>query len=99
MATLVHDDTLKQWMSDVRTGRDRLRAGFPGGWPSGDKTGTGIGEWLHTYVDIAFVEPPGGAPLIVTAYFEPRAIMEPMDPVSVAVLADVGRIAAASIGG
>jgi beta-lactamase class A len=88
---------LKAWMREVRTGRDRIRSGFPAGWDSGDKTGTGIGKTKHTYVDLAFGGPAGPAPLIVTAYFEPARLVEPMDPVATGVLAEVGRIAAASL--
>lgn len=86
---------LKDWMSEVETGRDRLRAGFPAGWISGDKTGTGIGKARHTYVDLAFGGPAGRTPLFVAAYFEPTNLVEPMDPASLAALADVGRLAAA----
>jgi len=88
---------LKAWMREVRTGRDRIRSGFPAGWESGDKTGTGIGKTRHTYVDLAFGGPAGRTPLIVTAYFEPALLVEPMDPVATAALAEVGRIAAASL--
>jgi beta-lactamase class A len=104
-ATLVHGDLLtlksktklKQWMTDVRTGSQRLRAGFPADWVSGDKTGTGIGNTKHTYVDIAFGGPAGRSPLVVTAYFEPDNLVEPMDPISIKVLADVGLVAASTI--
>lgn len=89
---------LKSWMTAVRTGQDRLRAGFPVDWESGDKTGTGIGERTHTYVDIGFGGPVGRTPLIVTAYFEPARRVDPMDPVAVAALAQVGRVAAESLG-
>lgn len=88
---------LKDWMAEVRTGKDRIRSGFPSEWASGDKTGTGIGDTKHTYVDIAFGGPIGQTPLIVTAYFEPAKLVEPMDPVATRVLSDVGRIAAATI--
>jgi len=88
---------LKAWMSETKTGRDRIRSGFPAGWDSGDKTGTGIGKTKHTYVDLAFGGPAGRAPLIVTAYFEPARLVEPMDPVATGALAEVGRIAAASL--
>jgi beta-lactamase class A len=104
-AALIHGDALtlesrallKAWMAEVRTGHDRIRAGFPSAWESGDKTGTGIGDAKHTYVDLAFGGPAGREPLIVTAYFEPARLVEPMDPVATAALADVGRIAAASL--
>lgn len=88
---------LKAWMRETKTGRDRIRSGFPAGWDSGDKTGTGIGKTKHTYVDLAFGGPAGRTPLIVTAYFEPARLVEPMDPVATAALAEVGRIAAASL--
>jgi len=32
--------------------------------------------------------------LIITAYFEPDHLVEPMDPISLGVLAEVGRTAA-----
>ena len=86
--------TLRDWMNEVATGRDRVRAGFPSHWISGDKTGTGIGPARHTYVDLAFGGPAGEVPVIVAAYFEPRALVDPMDPVATGALAEVGRIAA-----
>lgn len=95
--TTASRDLLRSWMTEVRTGRDRIRAGFPSTWISGDKTGTGIGKTNHTYVDVAFGGPPGQAPLIVTAYFEPARSAEPMDPIATGALAEVGRIAAASL--
>lgn len=104
-AALIHGNVLtsesrailKSWMTQVRTGSDRIRAGLPSVWESGDKTGTGIGDTKHTYVDLAFGGPPGRAPLIIAAYFEPARLVEPIDPVATAALADVGRIAAASL--
>jgi beta-lactamase class A len=104
-ATLIHGAALspasrkklKTWMSEVQTGTQRIRAGLPAGWESGDKTGTGIGRTKHTYVDIAFAGPTGRAPLIVTAYFEPERLVDPMDPVSLGVLAQVGKVAAGSL--
>lgn len=88
---------LKTWMTAVQTGTGRIRAGLPAAWASGDKTGTGIGKTKHTYVDIAFGGPAGRAPLIVTAYFEPERLVEPMDPVAVRALAEVGNVAAAAL--
>lgn len=105
VAALVHGNALKPasravlkaWMTEVKTGTDRLRAGFPATWASGNKTGTGIGDTKHTYVDLAFGGPAGRAPLIVTAYFEPAKLVDPMDPAATAALAEVGRIAASSL--
>jgi beta-lactamase class A len=88
---------LRAWMEEVKTGQDRIRSGFPTDWISGDKTGTGIGKTKHIYVDLAFGGPAGRSPLIVTGYFEPARLAEPMDRDAVAVLAAVGRIAAASL--
>ena len=88
---------LKSWMTEVRTGQDRIRAGFPPKWVAGDKTGTGIGPTKHTYVDLAFGGPPGRAPFIVVAYFEPSILVDPMDPVALRVLAEVGSIAAKNL--
>ena len=87
-------DTLREWMISVATGRDRIRAGFPADWISGDKTGTGINKSRHTYVDIAFGGPRDASPVIVTAYFEPERLVEPMDAASTGALAEVGRLAA-----
>lgn len=99
---LIHGDALKPasktklkaWMTEVQTGSKRIRAGLPKNWESGDKTGTGIGKSKHTYVDIAFGGPSGRSPLIIAAYFEPDHLVDPMDPVSLGVLAEVGRTAA-----
>lgn len=88
---------LQAWMAEVKTGQDRIRSAFPANWISGDKTGTGIGKTRHIYVDLAFGGPAGRSPLIITAYFEPARLAEPMDRDAVAVLAAVGRIAAASL--
>jgi beta-lactamase class A len=88
---------LRAWMAEVRTGTERIRAGFPPGWDAGDKTGTGIGKTKHTYVDIAYGGPAGRRPIIVTAYFEPATRVEPMDPVALKTLADVGRIASGGL--
>lgn len=83
---------LGDWMIAADTGRKRLRAGFPGDWRAGDKTGTGGGAGHPVFVDLAFGGPRGRAPLIVTAYFEPRVTMPSAQ--AEAVLAEVGRVAA-----
>ncbi len=87
---------LGDWMIAAETGRQRLRAGFPGDWRAGDKTGTGGGAGHLIFVDLAFAAPRGRAPLIVSAYFEPPAAMPSAD--AEAVLAAVGRIAAGIAG-
>lgn len=85
------------WMEATETGTKRLRAGFPPGWRAGDKTGTGMAKGMaDKYNDIAIAWPPGKAPLIVTAYYETATNgggkIRDSDQ---AVLAEVGRIAAA----
>lgn len=106
VAKMVHGDALtppnraklKAWMADVQTGNKRIRAGLPADWESGDKTGTGFTDTKQTYVDLAYAGPKGRAPLIITGYFEPAMLSEDMDPAAMAVLADVGRLAARSLG-
>lgn len=56
---------LIDWMIECRTGRERLRAGFPADWRAGDKTGTGANAALN---DVAIAWPPGRAPIIVACY-------------------------------
>lgn len=58
-------ERLIRWMEEVTTGSTLLRAGFPGGWRIGDKTGRGQGGEIN---DLAIVRPPGRAPLLVCAY-------------------------------
>jgi beta-lactamase class A len=60
-----HRRRLQAWMAATSTGRTRLRAGLPAGWPVGDKTGTGP----TTNNDVAWVRPAGGAPWILASYF------------------------------
>lgn len=67
------------------------RTGFPRGWRVGDKTGTSDNAVSN---DIAIAWPPGRAPLLVTAYFaETPAGADTRN----AVIAEVGRIAAAAV--
>jgi beta-lactamase class A len=56
---------LIEWMGASRTGLDRLRAGFPRGWQSCDKTGTGQNG---AYNDIALTYPPKRRPILVAVY-------------------------------
>ena len=83
------------WMEATQTGTKRLRAGFPRGWRSGDKTGTGSAEGMaDKYNDIAIAWPPGKPALIVTAYYEAAARQgDRAADDNQAVLAEVGRIA------
>jgi beta-lactamase class A len=85
-------DQLKAWMLANKTGGGRLRAGLPGDWTVGDKTGAGA---FGTTNDVGIVWPPGRAPIVVTIYFtETKAALEQR----IAVLAAVGRAIAGSLG-
>jgi len=79
---------LGEWLLANSTGDARLRAGLPATWRVGDKTGTG--DYGVTN-DVAVVWPPGGEPLIITAYFA-ESVASASD--RNAVIAQVGRIAA-----
>lgn len=56
---------LRAWMAGSTTGFQRLRAGLPAGWAVGDKTGNSD----TAANDIAWVQPPGKNPWLITAYF------------------------------
>jgi beta-lactamase class A len=103
MTTLLTGDALSEpsrqrmieWMVATRTGQARIRAGLPADWRAGDKTGSGIAPVMsNKYNDIAIAWPPGGAPLIVTAYYEGPGYFDDLRDEDQAVLAEVGRIAA-----
>lgn len=56
---VVERERLRAWLIESPTGRDRIRAGLPDGWPAGDKTGTCGGP---SYNDVAFLVPEGTDP-------------------------------------
>ncbi|WP_299309757.1 class A beta-lactamase [uncultured Croceicoccus sp.] len=88
--------TLRDWMAATNTGLRRIRAGLPTGFTAGDKTGTSLfPDASAHYIDIAVAETAGHAPVVITAYYDTGAIQSDMDPADEAVLAEVGRIAAA----
>jgi beta-lactamase class A len=88
-------ERLLQWMRDTDTGRNRLRAGLPAEWRSGDKTGTGRTEGTTNKCnDVAITFPPGRAPIIIAAYFDSGEYTAQTERRHEAVLAEVGRIAA-----
>ncbi|MFH8451085.1 class A beta-lactamase [Streptomyces fungicidicus] len=55
-------DLLTDWLVRNTTGGRRIRAGVPGDWRVGDRTGTG--EWGRVN-DVAVLWPPRGAPLVM----------------------------------
>ncbi|MDQ6645738.1 MAG: class A beta-lactamase [Pseudomonadota bacterium] len=80
---------LLAWLRACNTGAGKLRAGLPSGWEVGDKTGSGSQGETN---DVAIIWPPGHGPLLVTAYYAGSPLSLPTRN---AVLARVGRIAAA----
>ena len=84
------------WMQQTRTGLSRLRAGFPESWRSGDKTGTGIVEGMpNRYNDVAVAWPDDGTPgFVVAAYYEADGEYDHVRDRDVAILRQVGEIAA-----
>jgi beta-lactamase class A len=58
-------EQLKDWMIANKTGDAKLRAGLPGNWRVGDKTGGGDNG---TMADVAIVWPTNNQPLIVAVY-------------------------------
>lgn len=105
MAKLLAGDTilkpasrerLVQWMIDTKTGSKRIRAGLPQSWKSGDKTGTANSPLYNNKTnDVAIFWPPARLPVIVTAYYEADGKYDRIRDEDQAVLAEVGRIAAA----
>ena len=81
-------EQLTAWLVASKTGDRRLRAGGLQGWRVGDKTGSGADNATH---DVGILWPPGGAPIIVTAYYAEAAASDDERNV---VLAEVGRLAA-----
>jgi len=79
---------LRAWMGANLAGRDRLRAGLPAGWNVADRTGTGDGVCN----DCAVAWPPGGPPLVITAFAESLHLPPARQD---ALLAAVGRVVAA----
>lgn len=80
---------LTEWTQRCLTGNTRLRAGLPGDWIVGDKTGSGFAGETN---DIAIAWRPKRAPVLIAAYYagspDPRADRD-------SVLAAVGRIVGA----
>lgn len=82
-------ERLVGWMAASSTGNKRLRAGMPGDWRVADKTGTSNNGVSN---DVAIAWPPERAPILVTAYY---AESDADGDARNAVLAEVGRVAAA----
>jgi beta-lactamase class A len=86
---------LLRWMRDTNTGPNRLRAGLPVEWLTGNKTGTGRTQGTTNKCnDIAVTFPPGRSPVVISAYFDSGEYTGQTEARHEAVLAEVGRIAA-----
>jgi beta-lactamase class A len=83
----VSRETLTEWLRETSTGKTRLQAGFPAGWVTGDKTGSGY----DATNDVAIAWPPQRKPVLVSAYYSAEHLD---DDARSAVLAEVGRIVA-----
>ncbi|GAA4819190.1 MAB family class A beta-lactamase [Actinomycetospora corticicola] len=59
---------LTDWLVANTTGGQRIRAGLPAGWRTGDKTGSGDRNEVN---DVAVTWPRGRPPVLVTVYTEP----------------------------
>jgi beta-lactamase class A len=87
--TKTSGETLLGWLNNCKTAAKRVRAGLPSDWTSGNKTGSGDNGTAN---DVAVIQHPGKAPILVAAYFTgSSASPDTRD----GVLADVGRIIAA----
>lgn len=83
------------WMENTNTGPNRLRAGLPPAWRTGNKTGTGrMAGTTNKCNDVAITFPPGRPPIVIAAYYDSGEYTERIEARHEAVLADVGRIAA-----
>jgi beta-lactamase class A len=88
-------ERLVQWMQNTDTGPNRLRAGLPAEWRSGNKTGTGRAEGTTNKCnDVAITFPPDTPPMIIAAYFDSGEYTTQIERRHEEVLAEVGRIAA-----
>jgi beta-lactamase class A len=56
---------LIDWMTQARTGLDRVRAGLPRNWQAADKTGT---SQNGAYNNLAIAWPPGRRPIFIAAF-------------------------------
>jgi beta-lactamase class A len=65
---------LQTWLINDKVGDKRLRAGLPGPWRIGDKTGSGDQGTANT---IAIIWPPERAPIIAAVYYTESSA--PMD--------------------
>ena len=85
-------DQLVNWLVANTTGNNRLRAGLPKEWKTGDKTGTGNNG---SYADIAVIWPPDRGPVLVTTFVADATA--PAKDVET-VFAEIGKIVVGMVG-
>jgi beta-lactamase class A len=79
---------LIDWLAASRTGLDRVRAGLPKSWATGDKTGTGANGAVN---DLCLAYPPKRRPIFIAVYMSESTL----DVKSLAAAhAEIGRIVA-----
>lgn len=83
--SLTSRERLIEWLRASETGKNRIRAGLPGDWVVGDKTGSGARNAVN---DVAIAQPPDRAPVLVAVYTSGSAA--PLDVLE-AVHAYIGR--------
>lgn len=92
---------LRQWTIDTDTGLNRLRKHLPKGWVAGNKTGSGFNEddprLTNKCIDVAWIETSDGRRYTIAAYYESPVAAPYMRDEDNAVLAEVGRLAFASL--
>lgn len=81
-------DLLDSWLVANKTGSDLIRAGLPGDWKVGDKTGRGENGAIN---DVAIIRPPGKSPILLAIYFVGSAASSKARQ---AAVAEVARIVA-----
>lgn len=80
-------DTLKRWMVDCLTGRERFPAGTPRSWTIAQKTGTG---GYGTTNALGILWPPVGTPLVLVVFYTQDDVEADPNP---AIIAAVARLA------
>jgi beta-lactamase class A len=80
---------LIDWMTASPIGIDRVRAGLPRAWQSGDKTGTGENGAVN---DLVITYPPGRRPILIAVFTSGSKLSIPE---LVTAHAEIGRLVAA----
>ena len=80
------------WLRRNTTGDALVRAGVPGDWAVGDKTGTGA---YGTRNDVAVLTPPGRAPIVLAVMSSRAELDADHDD---ALVAEAARVVVAGLG-